>query len=120
MANPSTFMKEPPYGAVQQLDKLQRSATMAGAAGVSSALNTPRRSQRQAVKGKQARRPPPAGTEAPLAPTPPPAAPVEPELPYAVSVQAVWEEIALHPEASPLAMRYLQKARELAGHNAAA
>lgn len=108
MATP--FVKEPAYGAKGEMDRLQKSALVAGSQGASSALNTPRRSQRQAVAGKSAQAPVAAGGE-PLAAQPQPAAQQPVELPYATRVLAVWEEIASYPEASPLARRMAEAAR---------
>ena len=114
----NVFAREPPYGAKKQMDALERSSKLAGAQGSASALNAPRRAQRQAVRGRgrpSAAPPGEAGTE----PVQPLAVPQETNggpvgaLPYEVRLAAAWQEIASHPDASELA-------REMAGRALAA
>jgi hypothetical protein len=112
MANPggtNQFQKEPAYGAVKQLETLRKSAVMAGAQGATSAIETPRRSKRRAVRGQsgQEQR---AGSEPTRQPQPeqPQAGGVE--LPYPVRLAAAWAEIAAHPDASPLVRKYAEQA----------
>jgi hypothetical protein len=99
MPNPlgvNDLQPTPVQGAIKRLAELQRSAPMSGAALPSRALNTPRRSQRRAVRGRGE----------PMAPPPPVAAQVTP----GQSKAQVWAELARHPDASPLVRELAQLA----------
>lgn len=108
------LIREKPYGAVQDMDRLRRSAVMAGQQGISSALNAPRRAKRQQVRSGREREAAPAQPQAGSEPLPA-QAPPEPTLPYETRVLARWEQAANAADASPEAKRMLERARRLAG-----
>lgn len=128
MPNPTgktQFVQEPPYGAVKQLEQLQKSAVLAGSAGASSALNTPTRSKRNAAKGRRitpgqsgpqhqaGAQPVQTGiTGPPGVPEGQPAQPQTQELPYNVRLYAAWAEIAATPGVSEIAQIMAERARE--------
>lgn len=93
------FGREDAYGAVKRLAETTRAAPLAGDA--SSALNTPRRMQRQAVRGGRA----PMGQAAPAAP------PQDPTLPYPVALANEWRELAATPGVSPLVLEMAEEAQ---------
>lgn len=96
------FHQEKPHGAVKQLEQLTRAAPMSGAPV--SALNAPRRLQRQATR--------PEPTPAPEAPAL--AAPPQ-ELPRSVILADVWAALAAQDGASLLVREYATRARKAAG-----
>ena len=99
------FTAEPPQGAKKQLDTLSRSAVMAGKQGATSAIETPRRSKKRAVRGQAGLGQPlqPAGTE----PVAPPQATPAPEGIVTPEAQAVawWAQVAMIPGISPVAQQ---------------
>lgn len=106
--NGMPFTEEPPYGAIAKQRSLARSAPMAGAP--TSALETPRRFKRRAVRGQQPAAPqaaPPPGAGL-AAPAPPPL----PEVPYPQQVAKVWADMAAIPGASDLVLAYAERAQE--------
>jgi hypothetical protein len=97
------FSNEAAYGAKKRLQELSKSAPISGAPVAASALNAPRRSQKQAVEGAA------PGPVAAPATMPLPAAP--PEEPVAQTSAQIWAELAAHPEASDLVKEYAARAQ---------
>lgn len=93
--NQNHFTLQPKYGDVKKQTQLTREAPISGSPIAAQALNTPRRSQRQAASGKR------AGGQAQA---PPPASPPPP------SLAATWQAIAQIPGITPLAAQYAQSA----------
>lgn len=92
------FTLQPQYGDVSKLTRLTKAAPISGAPV--SALNMPKRSQRQAANGGRAG----AIQSAALGPTIPPQQPPPP------SVAATWQAISRIPGISPLAHEYASAA----------
>ena len=99
------FQAETPQGAKKQLDTLSRSAVMAGKQGATSAIETPRRSKKRAVRGQAGLLTPqrPAGTDRGVVPqtTPAPEGIVTPE----AQAVAWWAQVAMIPGISPIAQQ---------------
>lgn len=110
--SPRVFERQPPYGAQQRKEALARSVEAAGQRTSASAIDTPRRSKRRAVRG-DARNPP--ATSGMVEPTPvmaaPPPPPPAPTFDPNDMLYFLWSEIADHPEASPLASQLAEQAR---------
>lgn len=104
------FQKEPPLGHSKRLNELMRAVTMAGAQGTTSAINAPKNSQRKAVRGdaKQVQPVRPAGRDRPVQPQaqPPPADAPDGLLPPEAQVSAWWQQVAMIPGVSDLAIEY--------------
>lgn len=106
MPNPAGFNGvdpvEPGYGERKQMGAMQKSAPLAGQAETAHATNTPRRGQKQAIRGSEQQGPPPQlpGEPAQIAPQ--------------AQVAMFWQQIAQLPGASPLVK---QIAQEAAGGN---
>lgn len=97
------FHPEKPHGAVKRLQQLTKAAPMSGAPV--SALNAPRRLQRQATRPE---------APAPTAETPALASPPQ-ELPRSVILADVWAALAAQDGASLLVREYATRARKAAG-----
>jgi hypothetical protein len=94
------LVQNPPvYGDKQKQGDLARTAPVAGAGATASALNAPRRAQRQASRGQK---PQPTMIQAPLA---------QPQLSYPALLAQSWAEIAATPGASPLVQSLAQEAQ---------
>ena len=114
MANPSGknsptnfqgFVQNPPqFGDRQRMGDLQRTAPVAGQRQAASALNSPRRGQRRAVKGGPT--PQPAQLmQAPQAIVAPPS------VPYQQVAAQTWAQVAATPGASLLVQQIAQEAQ---------
>jgi hypothetical protein len=99
MPNPkgsNQFAKENPYGAVEKLTRLTKSAPMSGAP--TPAMGAPKRAQRRAVRG---------GTKGDIpAPPPPPTT-----VPYATQLAQIWQEVRAHAPDDPLIAHYADLAQ---------
>ena len=102
------FEREAIYGDVKKSQQLTREAPMSGAP--ISALNTPRRLQKQQVKQGKAVRQNPQPDAQPETPMPP----VTTTPPYPQYLAQTMGEIAAVPGASPLVQFLAQKAQEQA------
>ena len=92
------FSDKPEHGDVKLLEQNENAAKLAGEPN--SALNAPRRSQRRATSGGGPEGTPRVEVETPAQP-----------LPHEDRTRAFWEEVASHPDASPLAREYAKRAR---------
>lgn len=103
MSNPGganqlgSYELQPKYGDVKRLTQLQRQAPISGAPLASSAINTPRRSQKQAVRGQT-----PQEAQAPPLPQQAPSLPPE----------QLYSMIAAIPGASPEVQRIFGAAEQ--------
>lgn len=111
------FAKQPGYGAQGHLERLQREAVMAGKQGATSAIETPRRSKRQATEGRTGgARQAPAQAGPAVAPQQPPAQAPQPDIgDPKMSVAAFWAEVSTIPGVSEIAREYADEVLGTAG-----
>jgi hypothetical protein len=104
------FQAQAAYGDVKKAAQLTKEAPMSGAP--TSALNAPRRGQKQVVRGQKTQAQPtqlPAVAPLPVA---------VPDVPYPQYLAQAWSDVAAIPGASPLVKEYAARSQRALERNA--